>query len=116
MPQELLLKSTAKQYFSQFGRIQRVIIRHKSRICIVEYATERGMQLALARAGEFNGQTFKVERDFRLLTKKKRAKKEEDPDWTLDPEVQEELEAMKGTVALNKEYELRSSGICFLCV
>lgn len=115
MPQELLLKSTAKQYFSQYGRIQRVIIKHKSRICVVEYATEKGMQLALTRAGEYNGQTFKVERDFRPIVKKKRTKKETDPDWTLDPDVQHELEAMKGTMALNKDYELRSSGNCFVC-
>lgn len=111
MPQVLLLKSAAKQYFSQFGRIHRLILRPKSRVVIIEYATEKAMQFALARAGEYDGQKFKTARDFKQVVRKKRVKKQDDPDWTLDPDVQAELEAMGRTVGLKKDYELRSMGM-----
>lgn len=66
------------------------------------------MQLALAKVGDYNGQRFNVQRDVKQVVKRKRAKREQDPDWALDPEVQEELQAMGGVV--KKDYELRSQG------
>lgn len=111
VPQELLLRSTAKQYFSQFGRIHRLAIRPKSAIILVEYATEKGMNLALAKAGEYNGHKFPVERVFRQVVKRKREKKDEDPDWTQDPEVQEELKSIENAEKIEKYYELRSNGM-----
>lgn len=115
MPPELLLKNAAKQYFSQFGRIQRLVVRYKSRVCSVEYATEKGMQRALEKAGNYQGRTFPVEQVVKKVVKRKpREKKEQDPDWTLDPNVQEELKAMEESEGVvQKDYELRSNGEFF---
>lgn len=112
VPQELLLKSNAKQYFSNFGRITRMVLKPKSRVCIIEYSTEKSVQLALRHAGEYNGFKFSVSRESsRPVAKKKRIKKEEDPDWTIDPEVQEELKAMGTNVVIPKKYNLRPEGM-----
>lgn len=73
------------------------------------------MQLALARAGEFNGRRFPVTKMLKQVVRKKREKKEEDPDWAQDPEVQEELKAMEEEEGeLEKDYELRSNGTAFV--
>lgn len=75
------------------------------------------MHLALARAGEYNGQRFAVGRMLKSVVKRKREKKEEDdPDWTQDPGVQDDLKAMEEAGGmLEKDYELRSNGmlLCF---
>lgn len=70
------------------------------------------MHLALAHAGEYNGFKFNVTRESSRPVKKKRIKKEEeDPDWTLDPEVQEELKAMGANIIVPKQYNLRPEGM-----
>lgn len=80
---------------------------------MVEYATEKGMQLALSKAGEYNGQKFHIEKFNKQLTKKKKTKKEDDPDWLLNPQIQEELKVMGRTDDLQSDYFLRSKGIFF---
>lgn len=103
----MLLKSTSKEYFSQFGRIVRMVLKPKSRVCIIEYDNDDSVQLALAHAGDFNGHKFDVAREPRPAVKKKRTKQEEDPDWALDPDVQEELKAMGGNFGPARNYNLR---------
>lgn len=112
MPQELLLKNNTTEYFSSFGRVTKIVVKPKRRICIIEYNTEKSVQLALAHAGEYNGFKFNVFRESsQPIVKKKRTKKEEDPDWTCDPEVQEELKAMGGDAIIPKKYNLRPEGM-----
>lgn len=103
----MLLKSTSKEYFSQFGRIVRMVLKPKIRVCIIEYDNNDSLELALAHAGDFNGHKFDVVREPCPAMKKKHTKQDEDPDWDFDPEVQEELKAMGGIFGPPKKYNLR---------
>lgn len=89
-----------------------MIIKPKSKICIIEYNKDKSVQQALAHAGEYDGFKFNVSRELsRPVSKKKHIEKDKDPDWILDPEVQEELNAMGGVSIIPKTYNLRSEGV-----
>lgn len=85
------------------------MFKPKKNALLVEYANEDSMLNALEVAGEYNGQFFNVTRDTQIIPKKKKGKKNPDPDWTDDPEVRSELEAM-GAFGPQRAYELRSEG------
>ncbi|XP_022916945.2 protein xmas [Onthophagus taurus] len=93
VPLTLLNKPAAKDHFSQFGKVISIHLRQKTKGCTVQYANEEGFQCALSNAGVFNGQTFTVVgggvKSMKWVTPKL---------WTPNLEVQQELEAMGGTV------------------
>lgn len=102
----MLEKNNAKLYFRKYGRIIRLCLRPKSRTCSIEYNTRASAQKALTEAGEYNGQTFVVGWDRKSPSKKTIKKKEKDPDWKLDPDVQAELASMSSEYS--SQYTLRS--------
>lgn len=108
-PQFFENREVAKRYFRRFGKVKLVTFRPKRHTLLIEYANEDGMLNALEIAGEYNGHIFKITRDTQTIIKKKTPKKDPDPDWTDDPEIRAELEAMGGITPL-RSYELRQQG------
>ncbi|XP_044255219.1 protein xmas-2 isoform X2 [Tribolium madens] len=98
-------RDNAKRYFRRFGKVKLVTFRPKRNTLLIEYANEDGMLNALEVAGEYNGHVFNVTRDTETVVKKKRPKKNPDPDWTDDPEIKAELVAMGGFAP--RTYDLR---------
>lgn len=97
-------KALTKQHFRKFGKIKRMILKPKQRICICEYFDNASFLKALRKAGEYNGMVFKVVQD---TSKPKKQIKDPDPDWPIDPDIQAELDAMAGTKNMRKQYNLR---------
>lgn len=108
VPYQLLQRNTAKEYFAQFGKIIRMILKPKSRVCVIEYDNSDSVQLALHHGGDYYGQKFSVQHEVAVVKKKRVPKELQDLDWieTLDPEIREELRAM-GASDTKKKYELR---------
>ncbi|KAL3273963.1 hypothetical protein HHI36_015385 [Cryptolaemus montrouzieri] len=105
-------KNVAKNHFRRFGRIKKIVFKPKSKGCTVEYATEDGAQKAVKLGGIHENHIFEVVKDD-PLDKRKRIKKDDDPDWLPDPDVLEELNAMCGgpSLGLASKYKLRPEGM-----
>lgn len=114
----MLLKQTAKSYFTQFGKVIQILLRPKTNSCIIQYDSNEAVQCAIENGGEFNGKVFGISRYVKASAKKRPVKKDGDPDWTVDPEVQEELAAMAGKSLIKKMYNLRpeSTLLVFKCI
>ncbi|KAK5641742.1 hypothetical protein RI129_010289 [Pyrocoelia pectoralis] len=105
IPDEFLKKSIARQHFEQFGEVQHIIIKPKNKICYVHYKHYEDVQNALLNASYYNGKKFSIS-THSSKPKTRRVKKDDDPDWLPDAEVQEELDAMSST-SDRKSYNLR---------
>lgn len=90
IPEEFLNKSVAVDHFSQFGRIRNFTLRPRKYSCIVEYETADEAENALLEAGVYNDEEFDVDYTKKATPKTKMA------DY-IDPDVQDELEAMSNT-------------------
>ncbi|EFA02781.1 hypothetical protein TcasGA2_TC008518 [Tribolium castaneum] len=104
-PEFFITRDIAKRYFRRFGKVKLVTFRPKRNTLLIEYSNEDGMLNALAVAGEYNGHMFNVIRDTETIVKRKKVIKNPDPDWTDDPEVKAELDAMGGFAP--RTYDLR---------
>ncbi|XP_055586084.1 germinal-center associated nuclear protein [Uranotaenia lowii] len=60
IPELFLDKLIAKQHFSQFGRINRFILRPKRFSCTVEYESQQAAEAALARGNVFRDVRFNI--------------------------------------------------------
>lgn len=116
VPLALLHKTEAKRYFKTFGSIVKIIVKQKSRKCIVEYENSESAQEALSLGGEYEGVEFPIEFQLKPTTTKAKTKpkKDVDPDWNMDDDVKAELEAMGMSAGGNynmpgnkKQYNLR---------
>lgn len=61
VPQSLLTKVTAKEYFIQFGNLLKITIRPKKQIITVIYATNEEANIAYNKSGEYLGEKFNIE-------------------------------------------------------
>ncbi|KPI95615.1 Protein xmas-2 [Papilio xuthus] len=93
VPDGLFDTPSAKKHFSKFGRVQKIKLLPKKQMCIVEYEQISGAEQAVLNAGAFDGFMFDVTR---TKTRIGRHKKDEDPEWLPDPELEKELSAMRG--------------------
>lgn len=92
IPELFLDKLIAKKHFSQFGRINRFILRPKRLSCTVEYESPEAAEAALARGGAFRDWKFNV-----YWTDEAPAASSSGRDeGFIDPEVQQELDTMSG--------------------
>lgn len=112
IPELFLDKLTAKKHFSQFGRINRFILRPKRFSCTVEYESQAAAEAALARGGLFREVRFEIywtdEREGVAA-----ARDEGHGGQTLDPEVQQELESMGGGPnSLRVRQQQQNSKLC----
>lgn len=100
VPDSLLVKSVAKEYFEQFGEILKITIRPKRKIITVYYGAKGEANEAYNNAGSFLGHDFKVEwttSDILLKPKKKETIKGKIASiLNIDDDIKEELEALKG--------------------
>ncbi|XP_017753998.1 PREDICTED: uncharacterized protein LOC108546447 [Eufriesea mexicana] len=114
VPQSLLTKVTAKEYFIQFGNLLKITIRSKKQIITVIYATKEEANIAYNKSGEYLGEKFNVEWTKSCVspkspTKKKDLQKNIIPQIVSnffkspDDEIKSELEAMT-----NLEYNLHN--------
>ncbi|XP_038209672.1 protein xmas-2-like [Zerene cesonia] len=94
VPEGLFDTSAAKKHFSKFGRVHRIRLLPKKQMCVVEYEQPSSIQRALLNAGAYDGFMFDVTRT--KARTRRRSKKEDDPDWVPDSDVEEELSAMGG--------------------
>ncbi|XP_063383819.1 uncharacterized protein LOC134670073 [Cydia fagiglandana] len=94
VPESLLEPTAAKKHFSKFGKVQRIRLVTKKQMCIVEYDQPSSMERAVLNAGAYDGFMFDVTR-FKPRVRRK-SKREDDPDWVPDSDVEEELSAMGG--------------------
>ncbi|CAG4987115.1 unnamed protein product [Parnassius apollo] len=94
VPDGLFDETTAKKHFSKFGRPQKIRLFPKSQKCIVEYDEPTSAERAVLNAGAFDGFMFDVTRTKTRIRRK--SKKDDDPDWVPDSDVEEELSAMRG--------------------
>lgn len=84
----------AKKHFSQFGRINRFILRPKRLSCTVEYENAEAAEAAMARSGLFRDIKFNVYwTDEAPATVVGGTGRDE---GFVDPEVQQELDTMSG--------------------
>ncbi|XP_047991379.1 LOW QUALITY PROTEIN: uncharacterized protein LOC125230297 [Leguminivora glycinivorella] len=95
VPESLLEPAAAKKHFSKFGKVQRIRLVTKKQMCIVEYDQPASMERAVLNAGAYDGFMFDVTR-FKPRVRRK-SKREDDPDWVPDSDVEEELSAMGGS-------------------
>ncbi|XP_043673590.1 uncharacterized protein LOC122631681 [Vespula pensylvanica] len=107
VPKELLIKSSAKEYFHTYGQIMKITIKPKKQIIIVFYASKEEANNAYQKSGEYLGKKFlvewtKSEKIPKSPTKKKELKKNIVTNFLkLEDEIRTELEAMT-----NLEYNL----------
>ncbi|KAJ2949193.1 hypothetical protein O0L34_g6136 [Tuta absoluta] len=94
VPEGLFDTSSAKKHFMKFGRVQKIRLFPKKQMCIVEYDQPLSAERAVLNAGAFDGFMFDVTRTKARV--RKRSKKDGDPDWVPDSDVEEELSAMSG--------------------
>ncbi|CAK1551182.1 unnamed protein product [Leptosia nina] len=94
VPEGLFDTSAAKKHFSKFGRVHKIRLLPKKLMCIVEYEQPNSVQRALLNAGAYDGFMFDVTRSKARI--RRRSKKDDDPDWVPDSDVEEELSAMGG--------------------
>ncbi|CAL7946627.1 unnamed protein product [Xylocopa violacea] len=105
VPQSLLTKVTAKEYFTQFGNLLKITIRPKKHIITVIYATKKEANVAYNKSGDYLGEKFNVEWT-KLCTSPKCPTKKKDPEKNImsrivsnffkssDDEIKSELDAM----------------------
>lgn len=107
VPKELLMKSSAKEYFHTYGQIMKITIKPKKQIIIIFYASKKEANNAYQKCGEYLGKKFlvewtKSEKVPKSPTKKKELKKNIVTNFLkLDDEIKTELEALT-----NLEYNL----------
>ncbi|CAG4971556.1 unnamed protein product [Colias eurytheme] len=94
VPEGLFDTSAAKKHFSKFGRVHRIRLLPKKQMCVVEYEQPSSIQRAVLNAGAYDGFMFDVTRT--KARTRRRSKKDDDPDWVPDSDVEEELSAMGG--------------------
>ncbi|KAL0838729.1 hypothetical protein ABMA28_016786 [Loxostege sticticalis] len=111
VPEGLFDATTAKKHFSKFGRMQRIRLFPKRQMCIIEYDSPSAAERAVLNAGAFDGFMFDVTRT-KVRTRRKSVKKDDDPDWVPDSDVEEELSAMVGapTYKLTRQQAKESQG------
>lgn len=94
IPELFLDKLIAKKHFSQFGKINRFILRPKRLSCTVEYENPEAAEAALSRSGLFRDIKFNVywtdEAPASVVGGSSR------DEGFVDPEVQQELDTMSG--------------------
>ncbi|XP_033322915.2 RRM_XMAS2 and SAC3_GANP domain-containing protein xmas [Megalopta genalis] len=100
VPQSLLTKVTAKEYFMMFGNLLRITIRPKKQIITVTYATKEEATIAYEQSGEYYGEKFNVEWSKltalpKSPTKRKDLQKNIVTNFLNDDDLQMELDAMK---------------------
>ncbi|XP_022125374.2 uncharacterized protein LOC111000291 [Pieris rapae] len=95
VPEGLFDSTAAKKHFSKFGKVHKIRLHPKKQICVVEYEQEMPVERALLNAGAYDGFMFDVTRTKARIRRK--SKRDEDPDWVPDSDVEEELSAMGGT-------------------
>ncbi|XP_012151439.1 RRM_XMAS2 and SAC3_GANP domain-containing protein xmas [Megachile rotundata] len=61
VPQSLLTKVSAKEYFKQFGNILKITIRPKKQVINVTYATKEEANVAYSKCGEYLGEKFSID-------------------------------------------------------
>ncbi|XP_015432927.1 PREDICTED: uncharacterized protein LOC107189014 [Dufourea novaeangliae] len=110
VPQSLLTKTTAKEYFMMFGNLFKITIRLKKQIIIVTYATKGEATIAYNKSGEYLGEKFNVEWTKSCAlpkspTKKKDFQKNIVTNFLKSPEdeIKSELDAM-----MNLEYNMHN--------
>ncbi|XP_014219433.1 germinal-center associated nuclear protein [Copidosoma floridanum] len=100
VPESLLVKSVAKEYFEQYGEILKITVKPKRKIVIVYYPSKEIAKRAYNKAGNFLNQEFKIEWTTPELLNKPKKKESIKGKiasiLNIDDEVKEELEAMKG--------------------
>ncbi|KAM3965394.1 LOW QUALITY PROTEIN: RRM_XMAS2 and SAC3_GANP domain-containing protein xmas [Aphomia sociella] len=94
VPDSLFDATAAKKHFCKFGRVQKIRLFPKKHMCIIEYDQPSSTQRALLNAGAYEGNMFDVTRTKARMRRK--SKKDDDPDWLPDSDVEEELAAMGG--------------------
>lgn len=101
VPELLLEKRSAQQYFEQFGEVLRVTPRPKRKMITVYFSTVQAAEKAFLKAKSYMGHEFTTAWTTSEMLSVKQ-KKAETPRsriasfLNLDDEVKEELEAMKG--------------------
>ncbi|GLV43213.1 xmas [Carabus blaptoides fortunei] len=115
VPEALMDKTVAKHHFQRFGKVLRIRLKPKQKICIVEFSNELDAQRALKESGYFEDKVFRTSwtkyKNSSVETKIGPRSRNPDPDWTMDPDVRAELEAMKGTFTVNRTYNLRGEAM-----
>ena len=109
VPESLLNRAAAKEYFSMFGDISNMVIRPKKHIITVSYVTKGEANVAYYKCGTFLNKKFDVQWTKDLPKSPIRKKESKSSVVTrilkgTDHEVQEELEALK-----NLEYNLHEA-------
>ncbi|XP_053609649.1 uncharacterized protein xmas [Plodia interpunctella] len=94
VPEALFDATESKKHFTKFGRVHKIRLFPKRRMCIIEYDQPTSAERALLNAGAFEGAMFDVTRTKARIRKK--SKKDDDPDWVPDSDLEEELAAMSG--------------------
>ncbi|KAH9629441.1 hypothetical protein HF086_015771 [Spodoptera exigua] len=97
VPDSLLEGAAAKKHFSKFGRVQKIRLVPKRHMCIIEYDQPSSIEKAVLNAGAYDGFMFDVTRSKAKMRRRSSTKKEDDPDWVPDSDVEEELSAMGAT-------------------
>lgn len=110
IPDEFMKKSIARQHFEQFGEVLHIIIKPKSKLCYVHYQYYRNAQNALLNGSHYNGKKFNIS-IANNVPKKKITRKESDPTWLPDMDIQSELDAMSGTSEGRRSYNLRQEAM-----
>ncbi|KAL7286538.1 hypothetical protein TKK_0019166 [Trichogramma kaykai] len=101
VPESLLVKTVAKEYFEQFGNILKLTIRPRRKIIVVYFSSKVTATKAFVKSGNFLNHEFKVEwtKPDSLSSKPKKVeslKKRITSFLNIDDDVKEELEALKG--------------------
>lgn len=58
MPEALLDKTVAKHHFQRFGKVLRIRLKPKQKMCVVEFSNEADAQRALKESGYFEDKAF----------------------------------------------------------
>lgn len=96
VPDSLFDPATVKKHFSKFGRVLKIKLYAKRHMCIIEYDHPNSAERALLNAGAFDGFMFDVTRS-KPRVRRRSSRKDDDPDWVPDSDVEEELSAMGST-------------------
>ncbi|CAH1638290.1 unnamed protein product [Spodoptera littoralis] len=97
VPESLFDAAAAKKHFSKFGRVQKIKLVPKRHMCVIEYDQPSSAERAVLNAGAYDGFMFDVTRNKMKMRRHSSTKKEDDPDWVPDSDVEEELSAMGAT-------------------
>lgn len=103
-PDELLDRVNSANHFKQFGRVYRISLRQKQKICCVDYGTKENALKAIECGNVYRNQPFNIKLVETQPAPKRpvvpqekvftRRKEEKDPDWPNDAELQSELDAL----------------------